>query len=264
MVRVKAPSPNRFTACAVLIAFVALCFAVPSFPGAAILLPILLGLFAAELDRTGGVVGVRIVRFGGRLVPARCREPLVDEWVDHVLSAGDAGLRPVGAAFSILIFAALRLAFRLRVRRRIATFLGYIVVSWMRVSEDTTNMLERRFPEAYGPSPEELQVDEPPPLRWFALAAIRSTAALPALPIGAVMLLRGRRMPCIAAYAIGVVLWVTPPMLWIVWPPAVGMVAAVAVGVVGTSSNLLGFRLGRNVDDLARFVRRVAGNPTKS
>lgn len=73
--------------------------------------PILVGLVIAELDREGGWLAVRIVSFATLLLPHDSREEREDEWVDHVLAAGEEGLRPLFTALGIALLAAPHLAF---------------------------------------------------------------------------------------------------------------------------------------------------------
>ena len=73
-------------------------------------------LLAIELDRSGGLFGTRIVRLASVIFPKRVRQEHADEWADHVLSAGEAGFRPVIAAIELAVVTAPRMALRLRVR----------------------------------------------------------------------------------------------------------------------------------------------------
>jgi hypothetical protein len=80
-------------------------------------------LLAAELDRSGRVLAVRIVRAGTYLLPTDRRTDHFDEWRDHVLTVGEVGLRPVWAALGIAFVAAPRLALTVRGQRAIAACL---------------------------------------------------------------------------------------------------------------------------------------------
>jgi hypothetical protein len=62
------------------------------------LMPVIAGLLVTEFDRSGGLIATRIVRLASRLLPKSRRADYADEWVDHVLAAGDEGLHPVLAA----------------------------------------------------------------------------------------------------------------------------------------------------------------------
>jgi hypothetical protein len=121
---VKGPrSPNPLAVCGTLGALLAICALVPSSPLTAALLPLVAALLAAEVDRTGRLLAVRIVTAACRLLPVAVREDHVAEWRDHVLSVGEEGLRPVLTALFIAVRAAPALAFRLRVRVAAARWL---------------------------------------------------------------------------------------------------------------------------------------------
>ena len=82
------------------------------------LLPFLMALLAIDLDRDSATRAAALVRVAARLLPKSDREDLRDEWLDHVASAGEHGLAPLGAALSIAVVAAPLLAVGLRVGRR--------------------------------------------------------------------------------------------------------------------------------------------------
>jgi hypothetical protein len=63
-----------------------------------------------------------VVALAARLVPPRHRRDLIDEWSDHVLSAGEEGTRPLLVAIRIAFLAAPRIALRYRLRRRAALY----------------------------------------------------------------------------------------------------------------------------------------------
>jgi hypothetical protein len=75
-----------------------------------VLLPLTVALLAAELDREGGRIAVRIVDLASRVLPRHSRVDHRDEWVDHVLSSGEVGVRPGLSAIAIALIAAPRLA----------------------------------------------------------------------------------------------------------------------------------------------------------
>jgi len=81
--------------CVVLAALLIACALVTKSIVATLAGSVLCALLAIELDRSGGLIGVRLVRLASRLVPRRVRNDYADEWTDHVLSAGEAGMRPV-------------------------------------------------------------------------------------------------------------------------------------------------------------------------
>jgi hypothetical protein len=96
---------------------------------------VFLGLLVIEIDRSGRALAVRIVALAAWLVPKRLRANVEDEWRDHVLSAGEEGLRPVAVALSIALRAAPRLAVRYRLRRRAARFVGGLLSLFLRSAE---------------------------------------------------------------------------------------------------------------------------------
>ena len=79
-------------------------------------LPVVAGMLAIELDRSGGVMARRIVWLASWLLPKRVRKDYFDEWSDHVLTAGEEGLRPVLAAIEIACVSAPQIALSLRLR----------------------------------------------------------------------------------------------------------------------------------------------------
>jgi len=81
------------------------------------LLPLLVGLLVAHLDRESGAMAERLVRCAARLLPARDRAIFEDQWIDHVRSAGEHGLLPLMRALSILTIGAPALAVGLRLGR---------------------------------------------------------------------------------------------------------------------------------------------------
>jgi hypothetical protein len=83
-----------------------------------ILLPFLISLLAAHVDRASGRISRHIVRGASRLLPTPRREEECDEWLDHVASAGEHGLPPLTRALSIAFIAAPLLAIGLRIGRR--------------------------------------------------------------------------------------------------------------------------------------------------
>lgn len=111
------PNPSGAAACVVLVVLLVACALMTSNPPIALVVtPIIAGLLVIELDRSGGLFATRIVRLASVLLPKRVRREHADEWADHVLSVGEAGLRPVIAAAAIAVVAAPKIALRLRVR----------------------------------------------------------------------------------------------------------------------------------------------------
>jgi hypothetical protein len=82
-----------------------------------LVLPVVIGLLVAHLDRESGRLSRALVRAAARLLPAERRDDERDEWLDHVESAGERGLLPLTRALSIALVAAPLLAVGLRVGR---------------------------------------------------------------------------------------------------------------------------------------------------
>lgn len=80
-------------------------------------LPFLATLLAAHLDRESGILARGLVGAAARLLPAERRRDELDEWLDHLESAGEHGVLPLTRAFSIALVAAPLLAIGLRVGR---------------------------------------------------------------------------------------------------------------------------------------------------
>jgi hypothetical protein len=117
----RAPAPSPSTACLVLAALVTVLASVPSSTLTAVLIAISVGLLVVELDRSGRHVALRVVSLAAHLLPVRIRGDFEAEWCDHVLSAGEAGMRPVLASLSIALYA-MRLALKHRARLRAAKY----------------------------------------------------------------------------------------------------------------------------------------------
>lgn len=84
----------------------------------AALLPFVLTLLAAQLDRSGPSLALALVRLSARLIPVERRDEERDAWLDHVMCAEEAGLEPLTRALTIAFIAAPALAVGLRVGRR--------------------------------------------------------------------------------------------------------------------------------------------------
>jgi hypothetical protein len=82
-----------------------------------ILMPLLATLLGAHIDREGGRLARAVVQIASRLIPAHRRQSELDEWLDHVESAGEQGIQPLTRAISIAFFAAPFLAVGLRIGR---------------------------------------------------------------------------------------------------------------------------------------------------
>jgi hypothetical protein len=85
--------------------------------------PLVIALLAADIERHGGRTAERLVRAAALLVPTHERDDQRAEWIDHVRSAGEKGIRPVACALSIAFIAAPLVAVLARydARRRRAT-----------------------------------------------------------------------------------------------------------------------------------------------
>jgi hypothetical protein len=141
----KAPAPGPLTACLVLAALVAAFAALPASPLTAVLVAIFIGLLAVELDRSGRHAALRVVSLAAYLLPARIRDDMEAEWRDHVLSAGEAGMRPVLAAISI-VRAAAAFGFRYRVRVRIAM---HVMAVGAAIVDEESRLLAKRISAAH-------------------------------------------------------------------------------------------------------------------
>lgn len=86
------------------------------FVGAA-LLPFVVTLLAAHVDRESGTLARALVKLAARLLPADKRVDECDEWIDHVEAAGEHGVLPLTRALSIALVAAPLLAVGLRIGR---------------------------------------------------------------------------------------------------------------------------------------------------
>jgi hypothetical protein len=82
-----------------------------------LVLPVVVGLLVAHLDRESGRLSRKIVRAAARMLPPDRRDEERDEWLDHVITAGERGIRPLTRALSIAFVAAPLLAVGLRIGR---------------------------------------------------------------------------------------------------------------------------------------------------
>ena len=81
-------------------------------------LPLVATLLAAHLDRESAVLARGLVGLAAALLPRERRQDELDEWLDHLESAGEHGVLPLTRALSIALVAAPLLAIGLRVGRR--------------------------------------------------------------------------------------------------------------------------------------------------
>src|ERR1044072_1373392 len=82
-----------------------------------VILPFVVNLAAAHIDRESGRLARSLVIRAARLLPAARRQDERDEWLDHIDSAGEHGIAPLTRALSIALVAAPLLAIGLRVGR---------------------------------------------------------------------------------------------------------------------------------------------------
>lgn len=82
-----------------------------------LLMPFLVTLVATHLDRESGRLSRVIVKTAARLLPVDRREDERDEWLDHIITAGEEGVLPLTRALSVAFIAAPALAIGLRVGR---------------------------------------------------------------------------------------------------------------------------------------------------
>jgi hypothetical protein len=101
-----------------------------STPVDGILLPLLVALIAIQIDREGGRIAIGILTAAAVLIPRRRRQEELDDWLDHVQTAGQHGLLPLTGALSIAFIAAPALAVGLRVGRRRQAARGARVQRW--------------------------------------------------------------------------------------------------------------------------------------
>jgi hypothetical protein len=184
---VKLPSPSASTATVVLAALILTAAMLPSSALTAVPYTILITLLAAELDRSGRYFGLRLVGLLSRLLPARMRRDMTDEWGDHVLTAGEQGLRPVLTALSLLP-GALQMALRYRVRAWVALYLGELFVNFFDDVFATYVILFGRRRQR----------------RWHLHCAY--LVGMVAMPLHFVPFLQARRLPLWAKFGVGAAL----------------------------------------------------------
>jgi hypothetical protein len=84
----------------------------------AVLMPFIATLLANHVDRESLALARAIVQKAAAGLPTSDREELLDEWLDHVESAGEHGIPPLTRGLSIALIAAPLLAVGLRIGRR--------------------------------------------------------------------------------------------------------------------------------------------------
>jgi hypothetical protein len=122
---------------AVLVALVTTVALIPQGLVTGLIETLLVGLLACEIDRSGQHLSLRIVTAACLALPPTLRSDYEAQWRDHVLTAGEHGLRPLLVALSVGFRAAPALAFRYRFRPRIAShvllmFAGFLC-AWVAV-----------------------------------------------------------------------------------------------------------------------------------
>lgn len=99
-------------------AMAALCLLAGASLVTAVLVPLLVMLAGAEIERDGARIGRGVVGAASLLLPRQDRRVHRDEWIDHLSEAGDRGMRPLLTALSIAVLAAPLLAVLLRYGRQ--------------------------------------------------------------------------------------------------------------------------------------------------
>jgi hypothetical protein len=114
---------GAFAVCVVLAAILTVCVILDSAVVDVAIAPVAAAMLGAEFDRSGEFIGRRIVLLASRVLPQEIRKAHSEEWLDHVRSAGDDGLRPVLTAIDIALRSAPRIALASCARRFYGTFL---------------------------------------------------------------------------------------------------------------------------------------------
>ena len=144
----SAPGPSRGALLIGLLALILVPLFVPQIPLVLLLETFAITLLAAEVNRTGGVLAVRLVKLAVRFVPSEQRADAEAEWTDHVRSAGEHGLRPLWHAASITRMA-ISTALVSTARRELAIHLGISMVGywdmWIFVRELLPMHPKRRY-----------------------------------------------------------------------------------------------------------------------
>lgn len=192
----RTPAPGALGVCAFLATVVIVGTAVRS-TVSLLLAGLATALLASEVDRSGRLFGVRVVRAASWLLPPSLRERLGPEWEDHVLCAGEEGLRPVVAALGIALLAAPRIAAQARLR----PIVGRYILAWFVVTAEV------------------VRADPTEKRRGTTISAVKAVVRLGALPLTPLLALTvvrrlERSLPRCLLYAIGLAVewclsWVT-------------------------------------------------------
>jgi hypothetical protein len=226
-------------ACGILLATLLACALVPSRLVELVAVPVVAGLFAIEFDRSGGVIATRIVKIAGRLLPKPARGANTDEWTDHVLATGEAGLRPVLVAMGIAMCAAPRIALRLRAGPKLGRYIvGLLAAAYGVMSADH----KRSGPEF-----------------WRLVQAFTRMPALYAAPLLAPLALRSQSRTLVRrlSYPIGIAGWwgmasvTSPTGNW--WLQQLIFLTVTATTLFGWTILMLKF------DAVITFAYRLAG-----
>jgi hypothetical protein len=240
----KPAPPNTLTICIALAAFAAAANLLPA-PLAVVASGLLLALLAAEVDRSGRLIALRLVRSAAKLLPSRIREGNEAQWTDHVLCAGEMGLRPVVVALWIVFMGAPRLAFRYRVRTRAAIYVGQLFLSYQDVEHKVIT---------------PLRPIKPVGVRRLVRATATITLALPGAT--AVYICSGdtSRFPASLLAVIGALMWTIPIGSMALLPGGALLgYARIIVMFTFTLGILIGSRVLFTEGFAIRVVDRIAG-----
>lgn len=238
----RSPSRGGSWACAVLVVvLIATALLATNVVVAVAVAPVIAGLLSIELDRRGGPIATGIVRAAGRLLPANARQQNADEWVDHVLSEGGVGLRPVLVALEIAFLGAPRIAWRLRVRPLAGRYVFALFLTAVQVAQADPD--ERR--------------------RGSTISATKAVVRLSAMfvtPLLALAVVRRfeRVLPRWLLYAIGCAIYMALSTLTIGYPIWLGLVVFSGMSIVTMSVGML---VVLKTELIVRFASRLMGMP---
>jgi hypothetical protein len=241
----KSAPPNSLIIC---FAFAALATGAELLPAplAVVATGVLLTLLAAELDRSGRLIALRLVRAAARMLPSRMREDNKSQWVDHVLCAGEAGLRPVLVALWIAVMAAPRLAFRYRVRTRAAIYVGRLFLMYEEIERKVMTPLR-----------------DVKPIRRHSLVRAVATITLALPGVTAVYIFSGQgtsRYPTSLLAGLGAAMWAMPTATMVLLPRSEPLAfARMIVLVVFLLGIVVGSRVLFTEGFAMRVIDRIAG-----
>ena len=241
----KSAPPNPLIIC---FAFAALAMGADLLPTplAVVVTGVLLALLAAELDRSGRLIALRLVRAAARVLPSQMREDAESQWVDHVLCAGEAGLRPVFVALWIGVMAAPRLAFRYRVRTRAAIYVGRLFLTYVDIERKVLSPLR-----------------DVKPIRMHSLVRGVATITLALPGATAVYIFSGQgtsRYPTSLLAGLGAAMWAMPTATMVLLPGSEPLAfARMIVLVVFLLGTMVGSRVLHTEGFGMRVIDRIAG-----